>query len=767
MQKTEDGGQKGAKAKSQRSKIKSQRKTEAGGRNWFYIILLAGLLFIFFAEVILKKGFFWEDFLEQNFPYRLFAARALAEGKFPFWNPYIFGGLPFFADIQTAILFPTNLLLTFFVRNRWLSSYLCQFALILQLLIAGTGMFFFGQAIGVNKRVAFFMAIVYMLNGHFVVHMNHTQMIQTFTFIPLLFLFLRQGFLTIGIDSVRNLIICGLLLGIASYAGYPQAIVIILMGFLIFAIYQIALTPKKAGAIIFRLGLVMGIFLLIALCQYLPTYYLFKESIRSKYSYAEIVEGSFHPLRFITFLVPNYFGTTTQGDFSSYFGPGPYYQYWEQMAYIGIIPLILAGFSFYRNKRLSPWLPLLLSIISLLIALGRHFPLHILLYKFVPFFSHIRTPAKFLNLNLFGIVWLSGIGLENVLSLKPKPRLAILSGGGLLLVIIGSILFLPSYAGELGRKVATGNALRSLLIAALSVLGLGLYLKKRLKQRWFLIVVSAIAFFDLFSFGKSYNTGKVQPELYWEENSLVRFFKTVAKKDYIRVNTRCREGLILPRNMGYVQEFWTTEGYNPLLLDRFVEVRENLSPERFFALMNVKYYTGFDAASQQLIIKENPTYLPRAKVFYDWEVISDKESLFRVLNRADFPFFTKVILESHPGIQPTADSRQPTTSIRSYSINEIDVDVEVDQPAVLVLSENYYQNWQVIIDGKRSSTFPVNYCLRGCVVPKGKHLIKFVYREKFFMPLLTLAILTITGGIVFLIITRRKTVYGARSRTTG
>ncbi|MEO0069533.1 MAG: hypothetical protein ABIK18_01910, partial [candidate division WOR-3 bacterium] len=415
MQKTEDRGGKSAKAKSQKPKFKSQRKTGDGGPNWFYIVLLAGLLFIFFAEVILKKGFFWEDFLEQNFPYRLFAARALAEGKFPFWNPYIFGGLPFFADIQTAILFPTNLLLTFFVHNRWLSSYLCQFALILQLLIAGTGMFFFAQTIGVNKRVAFFMAMVYMLNGRFVVHMNHSQMIQTFTFIPLLFLFLRQGFLTSGIASVRNLIICGLLLGIAAYAGYPQAIVIILIGFLIFAIYQIALTPKKAGAMIFRLGLVIGIFLLIALCQYLPTYYLFKDSIRAKYSYAEIVEGSFHPLRFITFLIPNYFGTTAQGDFRSYFGPGPYYQYWEQMAYIGILPLILAGFSFYRNRRHSPWLPLLLLIIPLLIALGRHFPLHILLYKFIPFFSHIRTPAKFLNLTLFGIVWLGGIGLDNLL----------------------------------------------------------------------------------------------------------------------------------------------------------------------------------------------------------------------------------------------------------------------------------------------------------------------------------------------------------------
>lgn len=746
--------------KSRTTAVKTRREL----KNWFYITLLAGLLSVFFIEILFKKGFFWEDFLEQNFPYRLYAARALADGKFPFWNPYIFGGLPFLADVQTGILFPTNLLLTLFVRGRWLSSYLCELVIILQLLVAGIGTFFWGQSLGLSRKTSFFMGIVYMLNGRFIVHMTHAQMIQTFTFIPWLFLFLRRGFETRGMTSIRNLVTCGLLLGIASFAGYPQAIVIILIGLGLYAIYQVIQIPRRTGAVVLGLVLVVGIFALIALCQYLPSYFLFNNSIRGKYSYAEIVEGSFHPLRFITFLVPNYFGTTAQGDFRSYFGPGPYYQYWEQMAYLGILPLLLAGFSLYKNRRKSVWLPLLLVIVPLLIALGRHFPLHIFLYRFVPFFRHIRTPAKFLHLTIFGIVWLSGIGLENVLSLKAKPKMAIILGGGLLLVIICSLLLLPPQAGDLGRRVAASNALRSVVLVALGVLGLWLYLKKRLKQRWWLVMVSALAFLDLFSFGSSYNTSKIQPEFYWGENPLVRFFKTEASKEYIRVNTRCPEGLILPRNMGYVQEFWTTEGYNPLLLSRFVEAKENLSQERFLTLMNVKYHTLFDSESQHLKIKERATYLPRAKLFYNWAVISEKESLLRVLNQPDFPLFTKVLLESDPGIELSPldsllELDTGTVRISSYSINEIDVEVEIDRPAILVLSENYYPNWQVLIEGKKSRTFPADYVLRGCVVPAGKHRVKFVYEEQFFVPLLVLAILTIIGCVTFLLIISNPTYH--------
>src|SRR5437667_243883 len=39
-------------------------------------------------------------------PWLIYAGRAVASGHFPLWNPYAFAGAPFFANPQTALLFP-------------------------------------------------------------------------------------------------------------------------------------------------------------------------------------------------------------------------------------------------------------------------------------------------------------------------------------------------------------------------------------------------------------------------------------------------------------------------------------------------------------------------------------------------------------------------------------------------------------------------------------------------------------------------------------
>ncbi len=527
-----------------------------------YIAILVILLFVFFHEIIFKKGFFWEDFLEQNYPCRLYAARALHNGQFPFWNPYIFGGLPFFADAFSGVLFPSNLLLTFAYVGNWLSYYVVEIFIILHLLIAGIGMYYFAINNNLRKKIAFFMSMVYMLNGRFIVHLTHTQMIQTFVFIPFVFLFLQKGLNRQGLKAVYSIVICGFILGLAGLAGYPQAVLIIIVGISLFTLYHIILNPSKTISLSSYFFLILIICAAIIACQYIPTYLLLKYTLRGEYPYSEIVEGSFHPLRFITFLIPNFFGTTARGNYSTYFGPGPYYQYWEQMAYIGILPIILAGFSFYKRNRKQIYLPIILVIVSLLIALGRHFPLHILLYKFVPFFKDVRTPAKFLNLTIFGIVWLSGIGLENIISIKPKARRLVLIGIVLSIICLVLIFFLPKQVTQLAKSIAVRDIIKSIVIILLGVFFIRLYLNNKLTKNYFLGFIIALAFVDIFAFGYKYNSGDTDPEMYWGANRIVNFFKSESQKEMIRVNIRSREGLILPRNIGYVQEFATIDGYH-------------------------------------------------------------------------------------------------------------------------------------------------------------------------------------------------------------
>src|SRR5512134_2446753 len=50
------------------------------------------------------------DFTEQYFPLRAFAAQEWVRGHIPLWNPYLFGGQPALADIQSGALYPPHVL---------------------------------------------------------------------------------------------------------------------------------------------------------------------------------------------------------------------------------------------------------------------------------------------------------------------------------------------------------------------------------------------------------------------------------------------------------------------------------------------------------------------------------------------------------------------------------------------------------------------------------------------------------------------------------
>ena len=49
------------------------------------------------------------DFTNQFYPFRYFAAAEWGDGRVPLWNPYVFAGHPFLADVQTAVFYPLSL----------------------------------------------------------------------------------------------------------------------------------------------------------------------------------------------------------------------------------------------------------------------------------------------------------------------------------------------------------------------------------------------------------------------------------------------------------------------------------------------------------------------------------------------------------------------------------------------------------------------------------------------------------------------------------
>jgi hypothetical protein len=85
-------------------------------RYLFSDLLALGLL------TLATVGFFWQvlfagawmpagggDLTANLYPTYHFAARALKSGAVPLWNPYLWSGTPFAADIEAGLFYPVNL----------------------------------------------------------------------------------------------------------------------------------------------------------------------------------------------------------------------------------------------------------------------------------------------------------------------------------------------------------------------------------------------------------------------------------------------------------------------------------------------------------------------------------------------------------------------------------------------------------------------------------------------------------------------------------
>ena len=63
--------------------------------------------------------------------------------------------------------------------------------------------------------------------------------------------------------------------------------------------------------------------------------------------------------------------------------------------------------------------------------------------------------------------------------------------------------------------------------------------------------------------------------------------------------------------------------------------------------------------------------------------------------------------------------------------NFLSYTIKNDKPQFAVFSEAFYKNgWQAYIDDKPVNHYKVNYLLRGMEVPKGNHILKFVFNPQ-------------------------------------
>jgi hypothetical protein len=753
---------------------------------------------VYYWPVLVCKGFLWNDFLEQNFVYRLFAAVSLRQGVIPFWNPYVFSGMPFFADVQAAVLYPLNLVLTLFSGKEWLSPVLVEYQIILHIALAGGFMYLLARDFGASRSGGMFAGITFMLGGFFTTHIFHSNLIYAAAWFPLAVYLFRR---TIDRMSLFFMALTALVLSVIFFCGYPQLLVYMyywLAAYYLYGLVKRIREKTRPLAEVKRAALFAGLVALgigMSSVQMLPTQELAKNSVRPKLEFSESCEGSFRPYRFVTLLVPNYFGLPQK---NAYWGisekdvnGGPH-NYWETAMYAGTVSLALAAIApFFVRTPLTAFLSIM-AVLSFLLAMGNSFFLYGLAFKFLPAFNVFRIPGRFAYLFSLSVSLLAGLGLTWLQSRMPQEGVkrkqllerTLLVAAGLCLVwglataagvlksgivdfMLASGRFGPNSGGisnYVDKQIYPAVLKNVWVFVALAVCTAGICvarLRGKISARTSAAGLLGLALLDFMVFGLGYAAGNIDPAVMYGKTETVRQLQDMEKTEYFRINARSSNPgtddlggpyMAFRKNQGSVHRLFLMEGYNPLRLKRQLVNRK----DRTLDILNVKFKIAVDEQRQAMSLALHPTYFPRCRMVYDYAVETDEAGILPRLYDPLFDHKKSVVLEEKPALAMDTGAADTGWNCRitSYSLNKIDMEVTSAKNGLLVLSEIHYPSWKALVDGRPAPVLRADYALRAIPVEKGTHKVSCYFSEDLFrkgllLSLLSFAVTLGIGGLGF------------------
>ena len=99
--------------------------------------------------------------------------------------------------------------------------------------------------------------------------------------------------------------------------------------------------------------------------------------------------------------------------------------------------------------------------------------------------------------------------------------------------------------------------------------------------------------------------------------------------------------------------------------------------------------------------------------------------------------------------------------------NRIEVDIDVSEPAMLVLTEVWYPGWQALVDGEPAALYRVNYLQRGIWLGRGNHRVELVFRPRTWRIGAIISLISWSGLILALIGWGMRKLLRRRTGSTG
>ncbi|MGA2240911.1 MAG: hypothetical protein ABSH11_02585 [Verrucomicrobiota bacterium] len=710
------------------------------------------------------------DLVYQFEPARQFAVSEIHQGRFPWWAPYQYGGVPFIWP-----KFSPFLLLECLAK----SPVILAWIQVLAALVTGTGMYFFcRKVLSVGFWPATVCAWCYPLTAFFALWQGFPTGLAVY-WLPWLFLAVDRtihGTHPLAAPGLSVVTFLTLISGHIDVAGQ------VLLGSGIYAIWCWGSAhrgkwwDRKSRIAMARVLLGWGLGFLLATPHLLPLLEYAQTGSRMISRNAGVEERPPTGLQALPQVVlPDLYGTTEKN--SAFIAPAPEKNLLESAsaAYTGVLATLLVAPLAWSHRRLRAgnlfWLFLALFGLSWCLNLPGFVPLLRLPVL------HLMSHNRLVFLTSFAILALTANGLETLLSGPVQRRWWFWLPAVLLAALSGWCLYrsvvLPAaistqaaldafYLKKWGNILAAGDVhqvqawfIRHYTIMAefciVGVIGwLGLWFQKPGRFRLFPVLVFLLVV-DLlrFDYGRS---AQCDPALYYPE---IPALKEI---------TRSLPGRIIggfPAPLGFMQGLNDIRGYDSIDPARMVDVlkttaampstnlayaetfllvpKGNLLPPSgielppILDLLNVRYvilrgappqfmHPPFQSDDYWVLVNSNA--LPRAFVPRTVKTVDVGQELEELTSPKFNP--VDVALVTSP-VELPARCRG-TVQITNEIPTRIRISAQMETPGLIVLADNWDKGWRAFWNGRPTPVLRVDYTIRGVVVPAGTGTLEFNYQ---------------------------------------
>ncbi|MBN1218180.1 MAG: YfhO family protein [Anaerolineae bacterium] len=733
------------------------------------------------------------DFTEQYFPLRAFTAQQWVEGEIPLWNPYLYGGQPALADIQSGALYPPHVLQALllgwggplFGREVGFPLWALEWQVIAHVSLAAAGMYLFMRQLGLEsglslRRARFggvIASLVFTYSGYltgfpvqqmtilavsawlpwvmWAVSMANRRVSES----PRLPIALRRASAPLAWGAVAFALAC--------LAGHPQMVLYILYLTLAYTIFGAgSMWRRDTAPSLPRLlqGLarhlpgwlvIVGLGVAIAAVQLLPTVEFINHSLRADLSYQAVSAGL--PLNeLISIIYPGFFGGSPE--------------------YVGIVTLVFMGLALGLGRprgEIYFWTGV--GLVSLVLAFGGNTFLYSLFYLFAPGFEVVRQQERAFLGYSFSAAILAGYGatvLVGPLSKIARQRYARFDRR---LRIVVVIIFGLTAFFIYGSVAATARGdevnlfygvLRHHLFGGVMLGGMAVWLTLRprrwLRRRRGMALLAFWLAFELFTVNWRFNLEQRDTEPFGP-NGVVQFLQT----NLAHSPERIASGGLLPggNSAASVYNLQDLTGNTPLQLATVDMFFRQMPAWRMWQLMNVRYVVGERDISSEgltLVFAENGHYVfevgdpfPRAWLVAQTEVIPDESQAIARLGNDSFDLRRSAVV-AVPVDVPLAGASTSTITLVEFGPAYLRATVNATNNNLLVLSQIYYPGWMAKIDGQPANLLRVNVVQQGVVILPGEHTVELSFEPASFWWGRVISVVGLLGWLVLLAMGRFK-----------